>query len=104
MAVTIDDVKHVARLARLGMTDERAGQLVAELNRILEHMAVLEKADVEGVMAADGVGAVGMPLRVDSGPPYPLQHPLDSFAPATRDGFLLVPRLASHEDQTEETE
>ena len=104
MAVTIDDVKHVARLARLGMTDERAGQLVAELNRILEHMAVLEKADVEGVMAADGVGALGMPLRVDSGPPYALQRPLDAFAPATRDGFLLVPRLASHEDQTEETE
>ena len=104
MAVTIDDVRHVARLARLGMTDERAGQLVGELNRILEHMAVLEKADVEGVMAADGVGAIGMPLRVDAGPPYPLAHPLESFAPATRDGFLLVPRLASHEDQTEETE
>ena len=104
MAVSIDDVKHVARLARLGMTDERAGQLVGELNRILEHMAVLEKVDVEGVMAADGVGAAGMPLRVDSGPPVPLLHPIESFAPATRDGFLLVPRLASHEDTTEETE
>ncbi|HEX2778267.1 MAG TPA: Asp-tRNA(Asn)/Glu-tRNA(Gln) amidotransferase subunit GatC [Gemmatimonadaceae bacterium] len=104
MAVTIDDVKHVARLARLGMTDERAGQLVSELNRILEHMAVLEKVDVEGVMGAEGVGAAGMPLRADAGPPIPLAHALDSFAPASRDGFLLVPRLASHEDAVEETE
>ena len=103
MAVTIDDVRHVARLARLGVTEERAGQIVAELNGILEHMAVLEKVDVQGVMAADGVGALGMPLRVDAGPPYPLQYPVESFAPATRDGFLLVPRLASHEDATEET-
>jgi len=103
VAVTIDDVKHVARLARLGVSEERAGQLVAELNGILEHMAVLEKVDVQGVMAADGVGALGMPLRVDAGAPYPLQHPIESFAPATRDGFLLVPRLASHEDATEET-
>ncbi|NUO62982.1 MAG: Asp-tRNA(Asn)/Glu-tRNA(Gln) amidotransferase subunit GatC [Gemmatimonadaceae bacterium] len=104
MAVTIDDVKHVARLARLGVTEERAGELVAELNGILGHMAALEKVDVEGVMAADGVGALGMPLRVDSGAPYPLRHPLDAFAPATRDGFILVPRLASHEDASEETE
>ena len=104
MAVTIDDVRHVARLARLGVSDERASQLVGELNGILEHMAVLEKVDVEGVAGADGVGALGMPLRVDSGPPVPLARPLDSFAPATRDGFLLVPRLASHEDATEATE
>ena len=103
MSVTIDDVRHVARLARLGVTDERAGQLVGELNRILEHMAVLEKVDVEGVAGADGVGAAGMPLRVDSGPPVPLARPVGDFAPATRDGFLLVPRLASHEDATEET-
>ena len=104
MSVTIDDVKHVARLARLGMTDARAGQLVGELNHILEHMAVLEKVDVEGVAGADGVGAAGMPLRVDSGPQVPLARPLDAFAPATRDGLLLVRRLASHEDATEEAE
>ena len=104
MPVTIDDVKHVARLARLGMTDERAGKLVAELNGILDHMAVLEKVKVEGVVSAEGIGALGMPLRVDSGPQVALARPLDDFAPATRDGFLLVPRLASHEDASEETE
>ena len=98
MSVTIDDVKHVARLARLGMTDERAGQLVAELNRILDHMAVLEGVKTIGVEPASGVGAAGMPLRVDAGPPFPLARPPESFAPSMRDGFFLVPRLASHED------
>jgi aspartyl-tRNA(Asn)/glutamyl-tRNA(Gln) amidotransferase subunit C len=39
-----------------------------------------------------------MPLRVDAGPPYPLARPPGSFAPSMRDGFFLVPRLASHED------
>lgn len=98
MSVTIDDVKHVARLARLGMTDARASQLVGELNRILDHMAILEGVKTVGVEPASGVGAAGMPLRVDSGTPIPLSRAPQEFAPSMRDGFFLVPRLASHED------
>ncbi len=103
MSVTISDVKHVAHLARLGMTDARAAELVVELNNILGHMSVLAKVDTRGVAEAAGVGAAGMPLRVDSGPPIPLARALDDFAPAVRDGLILVPRLASHEDSTEES-
>ena len=101
MSVTIDDVRHVARLARLGVTDARAAELVGELNRILEHMAVLEKTDTRGVTEAAGVGAAGMPLRIDAGPPVPLARALDDFAPSVRDGLILVPRLASHEEPAE---
>lgn len=103
MSVTIDDVKHVARLARLGMTDTRAAELVVELNHILGHMSVLAKVDTRGVAEAAGVGAAGMPLRVDSGPPIPLARALDDFAPLVRDGLILVPRLASHEDSADES-
>lgn len=98
MSVTIDDVKHVARLARLGMSESRAAELVGELNRILDHMTVLEKVDTGGVAEAAGIGASGMPLRVDSGPAIPLARPLADLAPSFRDGLILVPRLASHED------
>ena len=98
MSVTIDDVKHVARLARLGVSESRAAELVSELNRILDHMAVLEKTETRGVAEAAGVGASGMPLRVDSGPPVPLARPVAEFAPSVRDGLIIVPRLASHGD------
>jgi aspartyl-tRNA(Asn)/glutamyl-tRNA(Gln) amidotransferase subunit C len=102
VSVTIDDVKHVARLARLGVSESRATELVGELNRILDHMSILEKVDTRGVAEAAGVGASGMPLRVDSGPPVPLAHPLADFAPSVRDGLILVPRLASHEDAADD--
>jgi aspartyl-tRNA(Asn)/glutamyl-tRNA(Gln) amidotransferase subunit C len=98
VSVTIDDVKHVARLARLGVSESRAAELVGELNRILDHMSMLEKVDTQGVAEAAGVGASGMPLRVDSGPPIPLARALADFAPSVRDGLIIVPRLASHED------
>jgi aspartyl-tRNA(Asn)/glutamyl-tRNA(Gln) amidotransferase subunit C len=45
-----------------------------------------------------------MPLRADGGPPYPLAHPRETFAPEMRDGFFLVPRLSTHEDAAESLE
>lgn len=98
MAVTPDDVRHIAALARLGIAPERVPQLVSELNGILRHMHVLSKVHTADVDAAYGVGAGGMPLRADDGAPYPLARSRDAFAPALEDGFFVVPRLASHLD------
>ena len=96
MAVTGQDVLHIASLARLGIPAERVGAIVGELNHILEHMAVLQEVDTRNVDPAVSVGAVAMPLRKDEGPPLPLARSRDAFAPAMRDGFFIVPRLATH--------
>jgi aspartyl-tRNA(Asn)/glutamyl-tRNA(Gln) amidotransferase subunit C len=98
MAVTEDDVRHIAHLARLRLEVSSLKSLVAELNGILEHMDELRAVDTQGVEAAEGIGASGTPLRADIGPPVPLARAPESFAPSMRDGFLLVPRLATHED------
>jgi len=102
VAVTIDDVKHVAALARLGLGDERAAALVQEMNTILAHMDALSAVDTSSVEPVAGVGTGGLPLRADSGPPIPLARSLDAFAPSVRDGFILVPRLSTHEAAEEE--
>ena len=101
MAVTIHDVRHIASLARLGLSEARAAAVVNELNTILGHMDELARVDTAGVQEAIGVGAEGLPVRADSGPPIPLARSLDAFAPSVRDGFLLVPRLATHESTEE---
>ena len=101
MAVTIRDVQHIAGLARLDLPPARAETLVSELNTILGHMDVLTKVDTEGVQEAIGIGARGLPVRPDGDGPVPLTRALDAFAPALRDGFLLVPRLSTHESADE---
>jgi aspartyl-tRNA(Asn)/glutamyl-tRNA(Gln) amidotransferase subunit C len=40
--------------------------------------------------------APGAPWRDDALAPDPLARPREAFAPSARDGFFLVPRLASH--------
>jgi aspartyl-tRNA(Asn)/glutamyl-tRNA(Gln) amidotransferase subunit C len=98
VSVSEHDVRHVAALARLGLEPAKITTIVAELNGILAHMDVLSKVDTSNVAPVTGVGAAGTPLRVDGGNQIPLARPRDAFAPAIRDGLLLVPRLSTHED------
>ena len=92
------DVRHVASLARLGIEPSKIQQLVRELNGILEHMDVLTRVDTSSVQPFVPQELDAMPLRPDEGTSVSLARPLTEIAPDTRDGFFLVPRLATHED------
>lgn len=95
--VSVDDVRHVAALARVGLDDAQLDALTHELNTILEHMSLLNRVATDGV-AEFGSLSDEMRLRRDHGPPAPLDEPPEAFGPGMRDGFFTVPRLASHED------
>ena len=103
MAVTHDDVRHVAELGRLAVEEERLDHLVSELNGILTHMDVLSQVDTKSIDRTVLSPTVSTPLRSDSSGPIPLLLPKETFAPAMRDGFFIVPRLASHEDGADST-
>lgn len=98
MSVSFDEVRRIARLARLGIDEARLPALASELSGILEHMAELSRVDVGP--AADAAAPTGTPLRADEGPPVPLHRTLAEFAPEVRDGFLIVPRLTTHGGST----
>jgi aspartyl-tRNA(Asn)/glutamyl-tRNA(Gln) amidotransferase subunit C len=94
------DVRHVAALARLGLKDGQVAQLVRELNGILGHMDVLARVDTSQATPFIAEQLAAMPLRGDDlGGSTPLQLPRQAFAPEMRDGFFLVPRLATHEGE-----
>jgi aspartyl-tRNA(Asn)/glutamyl-tRNA(Gln) amidotransferase subunit C len=102
MSVSLEEVRHIAALARLGLDEARLASLAQELNSILGHMAALSRADTTGVPDDDISGRGEMPLRPDGGEPLKLERPVEDFAPAVRDSFLVVPRLATHEEGTDE--
>jgi aspartyl-tRNA(Asn)/glutamyl-tRNA(Gln) amidotransferase subunit C len=95
VTISLDEVRHIAALARLGISDARARAVAVELTAILEHMQVLATVD-PGAAVESAQREHGMVLRPDSGPPIPLARTIASFGPEMRDGFFLVPRLATH--------
>lgn len=44
-----DDVKHIARLARLGLTDEETTRFSGQLSSVFEYMGILNEVSTEGV-------------------------------------------------------
>jgi aspartyl-tRNA(Asn)/glutamyl-tRNA(Gln) amidotransferase subunit C len=96
VSVSDDDVRHVASLARLRFDEARVHALAGELNRILEHMDVLQQVDIGGA-SLDPDATHGLRFRDDVHAPITLHRDRESFAPSMRDGFFLVPRLATHD-------
>lgn len=101
MSVTREDVRHIARLARLEVGEDRIDTLATELAAILDHMRVLEGVDTALTDPSPSDDARTTPFRKDVGPPVPMATAVEFFAPQMRDGFFLVPRLATHGDETE---
>ena len=47
--ITEDDVRHVARLSRLKLDDDKVRQFASQLERVLEHVSKINELDVENV-------------------------------------------------------
>lgn len=101
MAISEDDVRHVAALARLGLEPDRVTLLARELNGILAHMEAIAAVEARQAVVDAGLPRGGMLLRPDEGAQLPLDTPREALAPAMRDAFFLVPRLSTHEDAEE---
>ncbi len=99
MAVSREDVLHVAELARLNVPADRLEQLVEELNGILSHMDVLQRIETPSSTHISIENLDSTPLRSDWSGPLSMHTPRESFAPSMRDGFFVVPRLGTHEDR-----
>lgn len=94
MSIDEDEVRHVARLARLELEEDEVGRLADELGRILDHFDELREAELDDVPGPDGDGGG---LRPDVPSSDPMAAGPGRAAPDWRDGFFVVPRLPGME-------
>jgi aspartyl-tRNA(Asn)/glutamyl-tRNA(Gln) amidotransferase subunit C len=93
MAVTLDDVEHVANLARLEFSDEEKKTLMNQLNKILEYMEKLNELDTSNVEPLAQVIPLSNVFREDAvKPSSPVTEVLKN-APAKTDKFFKVPKV-----------
>ena len=86
-----DEVLHVARLARLRLSDEETTRMAGELSSILGHIEQLSELDLEGVPPTAHVVTVEHGLRPDEPGPCLPREVAFSQAPAIQDDGFLVP-------------
>lgn len=83
-------VKHVAKLARVGMTDEDIDVFGSQLSSILENIAILREADVSGVSPTSHASRLTSVMREDIPQPSYPPEVLLANAPAQEDNCLKV--------------
>jgi aspartyl-tRNA(Asn)/glutamyl-tRNA(Gln) amidotransferase subunit C len=86
-----EQVLHVARLARLRLTDEEVTRMSSELSTILDHIEKISELDLENVEPTSHVVEVENVLRADEPrESWPRERILDP-APDPADGGFRVP-------------
>jgi len=91
MPLSPQEVEHIAKLARLQLTDEQKNRYRGQLEAILDHVAKLQELDTENVPPTASVSVAQMPLRADEARPGLSKDDLLKNAPEWDDDQFHIP-------------
>ena len=88
-----DEVRALARLARIGVADDELDALAADLGRVLGLVESMREADTAGVEPMAHPVATELRLREDEVTAADERGALQASAPEVHEGYYLVPRV-----------
>jgi len=90
MALTSEEVLHIAHLARISLSQAEVEQFTAQLSGILDHFAALAAVDTEGLEPTAHPLPLSNVMRADLVAPSLQQSEALANAPEKEDGFFRV--------------
>lgn len=93
MSLTPDDVKRIARLARIEIDDAQARATQAQLNTIFGLIATMQAVDTAGIAPMAHAQEVYQRLRDDAVTETDRHAAFQAIAPAVENGLYLVPKV-----------
>ena len=93
MSVSTEQVRHIAKLARIAMSDEEIERLAPELNNILGWVEQLGEVDTDGVEPLAAVIPNQLRLRDDVITDGDIRDKVLANAPQAEHGFFTVPKV-----------
>lgn len=92
--ISVSDVKKLAKLSALSISDDQVPQLQAELNRILEYIDQLNEVNTDDVEPTYQVNGLSSVMRKDEIIDYGVSHTgLMQNVPKRHDNYIEVPRV-----------
>ncbi|HEY7005201.1 MAG TPA: Asp-tRNA(Asn)/Glu-tRNA(Gln) amidotransferase subunit GatC [Sphingomicrobium sp.] len=93
MSISPAQVRHIAKLARIAMSDEELGRLLPELNNILGWVEQLGEVNTDGVEPLTAVIDQKLRLRDDVVNDGNIRDEVLENAPEAQHGFFAVPKV-----------
>ncbi|MFN7086915.1 MAG: Asp-tRNA(Asn)/Glu-tRNA(Gln) amidotransferase subunit GatC [Burkholderiales bacterium] len=93
MALTLDDVKRVAHLARIAVDDAEAQTALGQLSGIFRLIEQMQTVDVSGIEPMSHAQDIVLRLRDDVATEHDQRELLQAVAPQVEAGLYLVPKV-----------
>ena len=93
MPLTPEEVRRIAELARIGVSDAEARTIQAELNKIFELIGAMQKVDTEGIAPMTHAQGTALRLREDKVTEPDQRERFQAVAPQVERGLYLVPKV-----------
>jgi len=93
MKITVADVEHVARLARLELTPEEKGVFAGQMDAILGYVEKLKELNTDGIVPTSHAVPMENSFRADSARPSIGLDKALANAPARSGSYFVVPKV-----------
>lgn len=96
MKLSQEEVEHIAKLARLEITDQEKEKYSGQLSGILEYVEKLQTVDTDNVEPTSQVTGLTNVMREDGIIASGIEKELVDCAPDHEDGFVKIPKIFEH--------
>ncbi len=93
MKLTIQQVEHIASLARLELTAEEKEKYSSQLSNILDYMEKLQAVDTQKIEPTSQVTGLINVMREDKVINSGIEQELVNSAPSHKDGYISIPKI-----------
>ena len=93
MTIDLKTIKHISKLSRISVDDEKAKKLAGDMNSIFDFIEKLKELDTDNVEPLTSVAETTLKLRVDEVKTGNIREQVLKNSPDENEDFFVVPRV-----------
>jgi aspartyl-tRNA(Asn)/glutamyl-tRNA(Gln) amidotransferase subunit C len=93
MTIDLKTIKHISKLSRISVDDEKAKKLAGDMNSIFDFIEKLNELDTDNVEPLTSVAETTLKLRVDEVKSGNIREDVLKNSPDENEDFFVVPRV-----------
>ena len=93
MTINLKTIKHISKLSRISVDDEKAKKLAGDMNSIFDFIEKLKELNTDNIEPLTSVAEITLKLRVDEVKSGNIREQVLKNSPDENEDFFVVPRV-----------
>ena len=93
MTIDLKTIKHISKLSRISVDDEKAKKLAGDMNTIFDFIEKLKELDTDNIKPLTSVAETTLKLRVDEVKSGDIREQVLKNSPEENEDFFVVPKV-----------